>query len=75
MAFAQVRLGSNIQLLPYPLVTLPRPSSAVRCRPSMQIDGSCSSADVAAERHKSEQLAVNLAVNQPLHCEDAAAAV
>jgi len=41
----------------------------------MQIDGSCSSADVAAERHKSEQLAVNLAVNQPLHCEDAAAAV
>ena len=32
----------------------------------MQVDGSCSSADVAAERHESEWLAVNLAVSQRL---------
>jgi hypothetical protein len=50
------------------LLTLPRSSSPVRCGPSMQLGGSCSSADVAAGRHKSERLAVNLAVNQPLHC-------
>ena len=44
------------------LLTLPRPSNAVRCRPSLQVDGSCSSADVAGGRHESERLAVNLAV-------------
>jgi hypothetical protein len=46
------------------LLTLPRPSNAVRCRPSLQADGSCSSADVAAEQPESERLAVNLAVGQ-----------
>jgi hypothetical protein len=50
------------------LLTLPRPSRPVRCRPSMQVDGSSLSADVVAEWHESERLAVNLAVNQPLHC-------
>jgi hypothetical protein len=45
------------------LLTLPRPFSAVRCRPSMQVDGLCLSARVAPERHVSERLAVNLAVN------------
>ena len=38
------------------------PSSAVRYRPSLQVDGSCSSANVAAERHEFEWLAVNLPV-------------
>jgi hypothetical protein len=44
------------------LLTLPRPPNVVRCRPSLQVEGSCSSVDVAAERHESEWLAVNLAV-------------
>jgi hypothetical protein len=56
------------------LLTLPRPSSAVRCRPSLQVGGSCSSADVVAERHESEWLAVNLAVkSRSTRCRDAAA--
>jgi hypothetical protein len=37
----------------------------------VQVDGSCSSADIPAERHESERLAVNLAVNQPLQPKDA----
>jgi hypothetical protein len=44
------------------LLTLPPPSNVVRCRPSLQVD--CSSADIPTERHKSERLAVNLAVKQ-----------
>jgi hypothetical protein len=58
------------------LLTLSHPSNVVRCRPSLQVDGSCSSADVAAEPHESEWLAVNLAV-KPLsnQCKDAAAMV
>ena len=57
------------------LLTLPRPSGVVRCRPSLQVDGSCSSADVATERHESERLAVNLAVKSLSNkCKDAAAA-
>src|SRR5918996_2804479 len=54
------------------LRTLPRPSSAVRCRPFMQVDGSCSSADVAGERRESEWLAVKSFSKQ---CKDAAAMV
>jgi hypothetical protein len=44
------------------LLTLPRPSSAVRYDPSLQVDRSCSSAGVAVEEHQCECLAVNLAV-------------
>jgi hypothetical protein len=58
------------------LLTLPRPSNVVRCRPSLQVDGSCSSVDVAAGRHESEWLAVNLAVKSLSNqCKDAAAVV
>jgi hypothetical protein len=39
------------------------PSSAVRRRPSVQLIGLYSSADVAPERHESDRLAVNLAVS------------
>jgi hypothetical protein len=56
------------------LLTLPRPSSAVRCRPSLQVDGSPSSAEVAREWHESVRLAVNLAVKSLSNqCKDAAA--
>jgi hypothetical protein len=44
------------------LLTLPRPSSSVRHCPSLQLDGSCPSAGIIAERHESVCLAVNLAV-------------
>jgi transposase len=54
----------SVHLLTFALVTLPRSSRAVRYCPSLQVDGSSSSADVAAERHKSERLAVNVAVSQ-----------
>jgi hypothetical protein len=54
------------------LLTLPRPSSAVRRRSSLQVDGSCSSVDVASDRHESEPLAVRLAVNP---CSEAEAAM
>jgi hypothetical protein len=58
------------------LLTLPRPSSAVRCRPSLQVDGSSSSVDVAGERHESEWSAVKLAVKSLSdQCKDAAAVV
>jgi hypothetical protein len=57
------------------LLTLPRPSNVVRCRPSLQVDGSCSSADVAAKRHESDWLAVNLAVKSPSNQSKDAAAV
>jgi hypothetical protein len=58
------------------LLTLPRPSSVVRYRPSLQVDGSCSSVNVAAERQESERLAVNLAVKALSNqCKDAAAVV
>jgi hypothetical protein len=58
------------------LLTLPHPSSVVRCGPSLQVDGSSLSADVAADRHEFEWLAVNLAV-KPLSNQgkDAAAMV
>jgi hypothetical protein len=45
-------------------LTLPRPSNAVRNRPSAQVDGLCLSAGVGPERQESERLAVNLAVSQ-----------
>ena len=44
-------------------LTLPRPSRAVRCRPSAQVNGLCLFAGVAVERCESERLAVNLAVS------------
>src|SRR5215218_9921466 len=54
------------------LLTLPRPSNVVRCRPSMQVDGSSSSAYIAAEQHASDWLTVNLAVNSLSNqCKDA----
>ena len=58
-------LATNARaILTWGPLTPPDASSVVRCHPSLQVDGSCSSADVAMERHESERLAVNLAVSQ-----------
>jgi hypothetical protein len=45
------------------LLTLPRPSSVVRCRPFLQVNDLCLFTGVVLERCEYERLAVNLAVN------------